>query len=430
MRAAAFKHWVIRRGGYERATAAINARIREIETEEGIPPERSRHDLHPSTVRRWIERGSRPRNPLVKRAICEVTGESLERLGLGRGVEDDGREEFLTRGADVFGASALGGPLLSLIGDLGAPPDPDPVEYERRAAELWHGYLTSQPICLAHEADDHRAYGQRLLARSRDPGYQRIADALGQTMILVGRVAFFDLGRPDKAKYLWDVANYYLSCSTDHPLLACLHGHMAFVPGWAGRWQEADSKLHKAAGHARLGGGPGLRSWVHAVAAECLARDGQTQEALRRIDKARRTLDAGGAYDDPSWLNYYDLDRLDGFHAAVALAHARGVLRGSPSRHAARYEKERVERALGHLHMSSAQPTNPQDCVTLLDRATAYALLEDDEQALVLAKSACQALTTRRYHAAAARLDTLKDLLPARRVGQLLDIEKAYLDAA
>jgi hypothetical protein len=342
------------------------------------------------------------------------------------------RREFLTRAIGGVGAAVLTGAVLPLITELGAAPDPDPAQYQRRAAELWSSYSSSEPLSLAYTASDHVEYGRTLLARSRGSDRRRIDDALGMTAVLVGRAAFFDLGNRAVAKNVWDVAARHLTGSTDHPLLACLYGHMAFVPGWANRWDETADHLKLAAGHARRGGGPGLRSWLHAVAAECQARSGRPADAIDAIQRAKDTAAAGGSDADPWWLDYYTADRLDGFDASVALTAARDVLTRDATPRATRHALDRVERALGQLRTTNQHPTEltPQDCVTVLDQATAYALLHDDDAALRHAETALDALGRRPYHAATIRLDTLADLLPASRLGQLRDLERSYLVAA
>lgn len=418
---------VILLGGAEHAADAFNTRIREIEAAQGIPPGRSRASVHPATVRAWL-RGSQPRYAIVIRAVCDVTRRRPDELGWARSsVEDVDRREFLTGAAVV-----LGGAILPLLGDLGAPPNPDPDEFARQAAELWATYSTTKPLTLVYRAADHAEHGRSLLARSRGSDHHQISDAIGLTVLLAGRSAYFDLGRAGSAQELWSVADRYLADSHDHALQACLHGHQAFVPGWAGRWDEAEGELRIAAGYARRGGGPALRSWLHAVAAECLSRSGRPREALAQVERARETLVAGGASCDPWWLDFFDAQRLDGFDAAVALAAGREVLVSEIStQRTTRHALDRVERALRYLHTSTELPAEytPQDCVTVLDRAIAYALIHDDDQALGLAEAACQALAQRPYVAAQSRLGTLYDTLPASRVGQLHEIERSYLAA-
>lgn len=115
---------VIHLGGVEIAAERFNDRIREIEAEQGISPGHSHATVPPATVRRWIH-GVRPRHAIVMRAVCDVARRSPRELGwVGGSVEDVERREFLTGAAAV-----LGGALLPLLGDLGAPPSPDPDEF-------------------------------------------------------------------------------------------------------------------------------------------------------------------------------------------------------------------------------------------------------------------------------------------------------------
>jgi hypothetical protein len=423
---------VIRLGGVEALAEAINARVREIERDRGIPFAHSRASVHPTTVRRWQRGSSSPRYAVVIQAICDVSGRPRQEIWGGDTLDDVDRRQFLIHAMGGLGATALTGGIVPLLADLGAAPDPDPDEYARRASELWHGCWTADPVGLAYAAADHADRGRALLSRSRGRDARRIADAAGLTTILIGRVAFFDLGRERTAEQLWDAAGRYLAGSADQPLLACLYGHMAFVPGWARRWDECAGSLTIARGHARRGGGPGVRSWLYAVAAECLARTGRTQQALSEIERAKETLAAGGAYPDPWWLDYYSLERLAGFDATVALGAARDVLSHPAGQRATRHAIDRVERVLAHLHTSSLNPGDfiPQDCVIAMDRAVAHALIHDDDQALAVAEAACKALSRRPYYAATGRLESLSDLLPSSRLGQLHEIERTYLGAA
>ncbi|MHB8296942.1 MAG: hypothetical protein ACYDH5_20500 [Acidimicrobiales bacterium] len=150
------------------------------------------------------------------------------------------------------------------------------------------------------------------------------------------------------------------------------------------------------------------------------------------MERAKEALARSASHPDPWWLDYFDDRRLDGFDATVALFAGRQVLSsGTAGKRAARHALDRVERALGQLRTTTTNPAEytPQDCVTVLDRANAYALINDDEQALALVERACQAVARRPYAAARDRLGTLHETLPASRVGQLREIEQAYLAA-
>jgi hypothetical protein len=226
----------IRWGGVERVVEAVNGRIREIEVVQGISPARSRSTVHPTTWRSWT-RGSRPRYAVVIQAVCDVTGYTSEELGWVRGTVDDvNRRGFLSGAA----SAVLTGAVVPLLPELGAPPEPDPEAYAARAAQLWTACWTAEPIGTVYAAADHADQGRVLLGRSRGRDHRQIADAVAMAAILTGRVAFFDLGRPDVAQRVWTVAPDYLGESDDHALKACLHGHQAFIPGWAGRWAEAE----------------------------------------------------------------------------------------------------------------------------------------------------------------------------------------------
>jgi hypothetical protein len=149
---------VIRFGGVEAFTEAVNGRIRELETQQGIPPERSHGNVHPATVRAWL-RGARPRFAVRAQAVCDLAGRTTQRVWGRDTLDDVNRREFLTQAIGGIGATALAGAILPIIAELGAAPDADPEAYARRCAELWAGCWTAEPVDLAYAAADHAEYG-------------------------------------------------------------------------------------------------------------------------------------------------------------------------------------------------------------------------------------------------------------------------------
>src|ERR1700682_1725 len=99
---------IIRAGGVEAFTEAVNTRIRENEARQGIPAERSRAGMHPATVRAW-RRGARPRYAVVLLAVCELTGRNTSEIGPADTFDDVDRREFLTHAVGGLGAAALAG---------------------------------------------------------------------------------------------------------------------------------------------------------------------------------------------------------------------------------------------------------------------------------------------------------------------------------
>ncbi len=421
-------------GSAERARDALNAQIVQIEDDLGIPPAESA-SISSDTWRRWVHRTQVPQRGIAIRALCELAGRPLTDMWWVRQDDEDGigmveemnRREFLS-GA---GSLALGVGIAGVLAEIGPPPAPNVDTYRLEVERAWRRYVDSDPQRSAYEAGDLVELGRVLMNRSRGADREQLAGLTALAALLTGRIAFFDLGRASAAAGAWQIAQGFLAESSDYPLKAAVHGHQAFVPGWQGRWSDAEKELGMAASYARRGGSPDLRSWLHAVAAENLGRSGRSREGLAEIEKSRRVLSDGGAYPDPWWLDYFDGSRLDGFDAAASLLAGGAVLRTPESTPTARrHARDRVERALLLLPtVDGSGPWGPQDAVTALDRACGHALLEDDDRALELARVACQVLARRPYAAARGRLDQLADILPANRIVELNGIEREFAAA-
>ena len=411
-------------GGANLLADALNAQIRELEAgrPNGVP---SRSTISDRTIRAW-KAGRTVKFPVVLHALAILAGQSPDELRGERVItEAVDRREFLQLAGGAAALSALG-PLLSSHG-------PRPLEldlYERQAWDLWRAASVANPLALCYDAQEHAQRGASALETSSGRDRERIAVAAAMTTTLAGRLAFFDLGDVTLAQRAWVSAETLLQSTSDHSFLACVLGHQAFVPGWGQRWGEADRLLWRSAKHASRSG-PGLRTWVRAVRAECLAVCERYEPAIEEGRLARDTLAAGGTQPDPEWLDFFDAAMLDGFDAFTALAAARPVLDARSMAVTARVERTatgRVERALTLLRTSSDDPAEftPQDCVTVLDQAVGSALLHDDERSLLLAEVGCQALSRRQYKAATSRLDTLGAVLPSSNAKRLYEIELAY----
>lgn len=143
------------------------------------------------------------------------------------------------------------------------------------------------------------------------PQSRRLASAVAESALLASRLLFFDLAQEDAAEQFFQLADDAASTSQDHALAAAVLGHRAFVPGFARQLEPARNYLSAAHAHARYGAGPLLRSWLHCVDVEVSARVGQPRASLTRIRSAEDALMTAGT--DPTWLDFFDASRLDGF---------------------------------------------------------------------------------------------------------------------
>lgn len=247
----------------------------------------------------------------------------------------------------------------------------------------------------------HLRLGIRLLATSPAPVRHDDALAAGvaETALLASRLAFFDLGRPDLAIRCFDYAESAVSQSGDHALAAAVAAHHAFVPGFAGDPVTAQRYLDMAHAHARYGGGPNLRAWLHCVTAEIHARTGQPDSAKERIRRAEHALDTTGT--DPEWLDFFNRPRLAGFAGNAELLAGRHDA-------AVRWLSQALDGLDGQA--------DKQRAVLLLDLAAAHAPADADHAA-TLASSACDILESNFYRTAYERITGVQHALIGTRGG-------------
>lgn len=311
--------------------------------------------LTANTVRRW-ETGERFPEPRYRKHLVELFGKPASQLGLltpdelamcpaeeafqeiGRllGMMEEASGEGIDRTAFLrqmlgVGAVPMFASLLSQDSDPHAwsclgnvlegrrPLDEESVRtYADICARQRTLYWTSPAASLFEMAYAHTQLGVRLLRGISGGGVRdQLARATGESALLAARLAFFDLHEAAVAQRLFDLAATATRECGDHPLAAAVLAHAAFVPGFAGDHDTAIAFLNAARAHAGHGVGPLTRSWLYCVRSEIEARAGNKQQCRREIGRAEQALSGSG--EDPSWLDFYDSTRLDGFAGYSAL---------------------------------------------------------------------------------------------------------------
>ncbi|MGQ0838013.1 hypothetical protein [Actinokineospora sp.] len=379
--------------------------------------------LIPNTVRRW-EIGERWPEPRFRKHLVLIFGKAASDLGILTPDElalrpaDEEPFELARRllamvspttgdpgfSRHLFLRGLLGASLLPVIAPLGASastadvlahamtnatgPDARTVaayaEISTRQREL---YWTAPAHAVYESALSHTQLGIQILrGTGSDEMQRRLAAALAESALLSARIAFFDLRQEAVAQRCFDVAREATERAGDHALAAAVFAHMSFVPGFNGNRASAESLLHAAHGHARYDAGPGMRSWLHCVAAEVTARTGDPAASLNHVRQAQDSLSTSGT--DPVWLDFYDESRLAGFTGYSQL------LAGKPAEAATS-----LETALDGLDSTNTK----QAAVVLFDLAVAHAA-EDVERAASYVGRAFDALEHDWYAAAAGRI--------------------------
>ncbi|MEC3978907.1 helix-turn-helix transcriptional regulator [Amycolatopsis sp. H20-H5] len=321
-----------------------------------------------------------------------------------------GNAEF---GRPVFLKGLLGASLAALFSNGVAIPDgaealaaEQRTRLDRQSVDAFAAitashrdlYWTTAAAELVPSATAHVHLGTGMLKSTSDaegPQARQLASAVAESSLLASRLLFFDLAQGDAAEPFFQLADDAASTSQDHALAAAVLGHRAFVPGFAGQLQPASDYLSAAHAHARYGAGPLLRSWLHCVDAEVSARAGQPRASLTRIRSAEDALVTAGT--NPTWLDFFDSSRLDGFAGNALLLAGRN-----------REASGRLQNALDNL----AETATKQKAVLLFDLAAAYAST-DAEHAVATVRQACDLVGQTPYSTALQRVPDVRAALSA-----------------
>jgi len=216
--------------------------------------------------------------------------------------------------------------------------------------------------------------GTYLLAETSGVTRRVLAGALAESLLLVGRIEFFDLRQPTDAETSF-VRALQAAGEADDPLLgAAVLAHAAFIPGWAKRRDGAIERLQAARTYARRGPASAeFLAWIDAVEAECETRCDRPREGLRLIARAEKTLGEAKNDKSPDWFNWFSPVRLAAFkgntelkagHLAQAHNTLSAVLESLPADEA----KQRTV-ILGDLAVIEAGRKKPEQACAYAQRA-------------------------------------------------------------
>jgi tetratricopeptide (TPR) repeat protein len=235
-------------------------------------------------------------------------------------------------------------------------------------------YWSVAPATLVLAVTEHANLGTALLGETSGVARRVLATALAESLLLAGRIQFFDLRQPEQADATYLRALQAAGEADDSLLGAAVLAHTAFVPGWVGHREEAVERMVAARTYARRGPASAeLLAWLDAVEAECLARCGDARGALARLRRAEDTLTIGNEHSSPDWLTWFSPIRLAAFkgntellagHLPQARTTLEGVLDALPETDG----KQRVV-VLADLAAVEAAARRPEESCSLLEQA-------------------------------------------------------------
>ena len=224
-------------------------------------------------------------------------------------------------------------------------------------------YWSVQPAHLYSTVVEHTRLGIQLLSETSGVPRRILATALAESLLLAGRIAFFDLRQPDDADRSYMQALQAAGDAEDPLLGAAVLAHAAFVPGWTQHRAEATERIRAARTYARRAhSSVEFLAWLDAVEAECETRCEHPVEALRLIGHAEEILKQPNDHRPPEWFTWFSLARLAAFKGNTQLvagrhAQARITLSTALSSLSADEGKQRVV-ILGDLAAVEAAQSN------------------------------------------------------------------------
>jgi hypothetical protein len=274
----------------------------------------------------------------------------------------------------TYAASTLRAPLPRPASATGSQPATIGADYAVVTQAHRRLYWSVAPATLYQAVSGHADLGTALLAETTGVARRILAASLAESLLMGGRIQFFDLRQPAQAEPTYLRALQAAGEADDSLLGAAVLAHSAFIPGWAGRRDDATERMAAARTYARRGPASAeLLAWLDAVEAECLTRCGDQRGALGLLRHAEDVLAAGSQHASPDWFTWFSPVRLHAFRGNTELAaglipQARTTLEQALAELGDTDGKQRVV-VLGDLAAVEAAARQPEQACALLEQA-------------------------------------------------------------
>ncbi|MEU5189219.1 transcriptional regulator [Streptomyces klenkii] len=326
-------------------------------------------------VRRWESPTPPWPQPDIGRVLAHLLGQGLEELGFTPPWGPGGDRPDPVRRNSVAATAAVAGlgsaPLRAVAAPQPATVGTDFSEVTRSHRRL---YWSVAPATLHPAVLGHAHLGCALLPDTRGTARHVLAAALAESFLLAGRIEFFDLQQPEQAAETLLRALQAAGEADDSLLGSAILAHTAFIPGWAGKRDEAAERMVAARAYARRATPSAeFLAWLDAVEAECETRCGNPRAALHLISHGEDVLSTGPVCPPPDWLDWFDATRLAAFKGntqlrAGHLPQARETLLRVLEELPLESDKQRTV-ILGDLAAVEAAAKRPEEACTYAIRA-------------------------------------------------------------
>ncbi|MFE7129750.1 transcriptional regulator [Streptomyces sp. NPDC057638] len=266
-------------------------------------------------VRRWESATPPWPHPDYRKLLTHLLRQDMEQLGFTPPHDQGGERRAAITTVAAVGLSPVPRLATALMQPASVSDDYEAVTRSHRRLYWTVAPGTLHPVVMAHAT-----MGLALLPETTGVTRHRVAAALAESCLLAARMEFFDMRQPEAASDTLLKALQAASEADDALLGSAVLAHSAFIPGWAGRREEALERIVAARTYARRGPASAeFLAWLDAVEAECETRCGETRMALNLIGHAEDVLAAGSEHSNPPWMDWFSPVRLAAFKGNTQL---------------------------------------------------------------------------------------------------------------
>lgn len=329
-------------------------------------------------VRRWESATPPWPQDEQQQVITRVLGLPVEQLGFTAPWNDNTPTTSATTRRTVTAAAMATASTATLplptASAAGRQPASVAADFATITASHRRLYWTVQPAQMHPVVAGHASFGTGLLTETDGLPRQILARALAETMLMQGRIEFFDLRKPDAAADTYVRALQAAGEAQDNLLGAAILAHGAFIPGWAGDHEGMVERMGAARAYARRGDASAeMWAWLDCVEAECETRCGNVRIALNLLHHAEDVLAAGSETQPADWMDWFSPVRLQAFKGNTQLkaghaTHARTTLLAVLEQLPADSGKQRVV-VLGDLAAVEIAEKHPVEACAYAEQA-------------------------------------------------------------
>lgn len=271
-------------------------------------------------IRRWESADPPWPHAEVGGLLAQLLRQPLEDLGFTPPWAVDGRDVGVRQRLVAGAVAAVGLAPVPSFGVTAHQPVTVAADFGAVTQSHRRLYWSVAPATLHPAVVAHAQLGYALLPETTGGCRRSLAGALAESLLLAGRIEFFDLRCPDQAGNTFLRALQAAGEADDALMGSAILAHTAFIPGWVSRRDDAMERVTAARVYARRSRPSAeFLAWLDAVEAECETLSGNARTALHLVSHAEDVLRVGSGQPTPAWMDWFSETRLAAFKGNTQL---------------------------------------------------------------------------------------------------------------